>query len=132
MDRLFEQYKLAVEMWDRTRARRQLSNSFYATMNAALVAAISANNLITLISPYICSAGIGLCVLWVFNTYRYRRINKAKEHIVIRIETLFQFRPFSAEHQKVDNTLILLTVIESLIAFVFAAIYGFVLVFHKS
>jgi hypothetical protein len=131
MDRLFEQYKLAVEMWDRIRARRQLSNSFYATMNTALVAAISAKDLVTLVSPYICSAGICLCVLWFFNI-RYRRINIYKESVIIKIETLLPFRPFSAERQDVGDAIILLTRIEYLITFVFAALYGFLYVFHKS
>jgi hypothetical protein len=36
-DIVFEQYKLAVEMWDRVRARRQTVNAFYATISAAIV-----------------------------------------------------------------------------------------------
>ncbi len=41
MDRLFEQYKLAVEVWDRVRARPQISNSIYVAINAALVTVMS-------------------------------------------------------------------------------------------
>jgi hypothetical protein len=49
-DRQFEQYKLTVEMWDRIRERRQRSNAFHTTINAALVAAITAKEVGTAIT----------------------------------------------------------------------------------
>jgi hypothetical protein len=73
-----EQYKLAVEMLDRTLTRRQQTNSFYATINTALVAAIAAKKSAGFISPYICIAGGFLCILWYFNVRRYHKINDAK------------------------------------------------------
>jgi hypothetical protein len=55
-DREFEQYKLAVEMEDRVRARRQLTNSFYATINVAIIGEIAAKDIKQPISIIICVA----------------------------------------------------------------------------
>ena len=92
-----EQYKLAVEMWDRTRTRRQQTNSFYATMNTAIVAAIAARKSAGFISPYICIAGFFLCILWYFNIRRYRSINTAKQDVINTIEDSLPLHPFSVE-----------------------------------
>jgi hypothetical protein len=119
-DRVFEQYKLAVEMWDRIRTRRQVSNTFYATINTALVAAISVKHLGGELSISICISRVLLCLLWIFTIGRYIILNAAKRGIIIGIERFFLFRPFSAEMQ---TRLVMLTKIELVIPFDFIGIY---------
>jgi hypothetical protein len=123
-DRLLEQYKLAVEMWDRTRGRRQISNSFFATINAALVAAIATKDAVPLYSPYVCFSGLVLCALWFFYILTYKKLIDAKQVVIIRMETLLQSKPFSDEKQIVDRGGLPFTQIERGVPIAFALIYA--------
>ena len=65
---LLEQYKLYVEMADRISARRQTANSFFLSINTALIALTgymsfsskTATDIYWLVSP----AGMILCFIW--------------------------------------------------------------------
>src|ERR1700756_1773551 len=124
-DRRFEQYKLAVEMWDRIRERRQRFNTFYATINAALVAAIAAKEVGAAISISITAAGTLLSALWFVNILRYRAINHAKLAVITGIEQGMQnklplpLQPFSDEKCRTDTHNLLLTTTEIIISFIF-------------
>ena len=120
-----EQYKLAIEMWDRTRTRRQQTNSFYATMNTALVAAIAAKKSAGFISPYICIAGLFLCILWYFNVRRYRSINDAKWNVINAIEECLPLSPFAVEYRNTHKDLFLLTTMELILPWAFIVVYVF-------
>ncbi|MGC2222105.1 MAG: hypothetical protein WA624_06945 [Methylocella sp.] len=122
-------------MWDRTRARRQISNSFFATINAALVAAIAAKDSIALFSPYVCISGIVLCVLWFFYILTYKKRSDAKQTVILQMEGFLQHRPFSDENELFVGRVLTLTIIERGIPVAFFIIYAFALLhffLHKS
>jgi hypothetical protein len=77
IQRIFDQYKLAVEMWDRVRARRQLSNSFYLSINTAIAGAIATSPL-GFSSQGLGIVGIIVCVLWIANILNYRSLTDDK------------------------------------------------------
>src|SRR5690242_16771985 len=112
IDKSFEQYKLAVEMWDRVRARRQQSNSFYATINTALVTAIAAKDAVKVYVPYVCFAGITLCVLWFFYIMLYKNLIDIKQDSIIKIEDMLEQHPFRDEKLVIKNRFLSFTRIE--------------------
>jgi hypothetical protein len=85
---ILEQYKLYVEMADRISARRALANSFFITVNLAVVGllghaiekGIDANHvwLLALITVTL----VGQCSVWLSLLRSYRILNKAKYSIV--------------------------------------------------
>jgi hypothetical protein len=97
MNTFFEQYKIAVELWDRLRAQRQVSNSFYVTINTALVGAIALKE----VDPYfrlaLCLAGLAVCLLWFVMLRFYRDLMDGKYHIISKIEALLPVAPFRSE-----------------------------------
>jgi hypothetical protein len=134
MDRLFEQYKLAVEVWDRVRARRQNSNSFYVAINAALVTVMSVTYSINFYVNFICVAGVLICCLWLFNMLMYKKLIDTKQSIIIEIEKYFQWQPFSAERRSIGDGIVSFTWIERGIPFAFVLLYALaplVLVMHS-
>jgi hypothetical protein len=96
IDRAFDQYKLAVDMWDRVRARRQLSNSFYLSINSAIVGAAALSPL-QFSSQGLAFVGIIICVLWIASILNYRSLTDDKKRVITKLETLFPTAPFSAE-----------------------------------
>ncbi len=104
-DRAFEQYKLTVEMWDRLRARRQISNTFYATINTALVAAIAAQNVTRLIALSLCVAGTLLSALWWLYILRYKHLTDVgrKSLSLMECDLQLKFRPFTDEKDDENN-----------------------------
>jgi hypothetical protein len=96
INRAFDQYKLAVEMWDHVRARRQISNSFYLTINTAI---LSATGFVRPGFPfhYLSAVGIIICILWIASILNYRSLTDEKYDVIRRLETLFPSAPFSAE-----------------------------------
>jgi len=96
---LFEQYKLYVEMADRISARRQTANSFFLSINTALlgfsgfVSAKDAGSYLWLIA----TAGIALSYLWYRLIRSYRDLNTAKFKVVHEIEKRLPLSPYNAE-----------------------------------
>ncbi|MEV5331277.1 RipA family octameric membrane protein [Streptomyces werraensis] len=89
---VLEQYKLYVEMADRVSARRSLTNTFFLTINAALLAATGAVSrsvlgevpawslaLVTLVA--LCQ-----CAVWFLLIRSYKQLNGAKYRVVGELE----------------------------------------------
>jgi amino acid permease len=99
---VLEQYKLYLEMTDRISQRRQTANSFFVTLNTAVVGLLgyvdaklpdAAERFYLLIS----FSGVMLCLLWYRLIRSYRDLNTAKFAVLHTIERLLPLKPYSAE-----------------------------------
>ncbi|WP_063046447.1 RipA family octameric membrane protein [Nocardia pseudovaccinii] len=84
---VLDQYKLCVEMADRVSARRNLSNTFFLTMNTAVVAAaVAAATRLTTLSIWLLAAGLLVlltqCAAWFTLMRSYRLLNSAKYAVI--------------------------------------------------
>jgi len=124
-------YALLVEMADRVSQRRQAANSFYLSVNTAVIGG----------SAYLTStttskglwvlgvAGIAICFLWVRNIVSYKTLNAAKFIVIQDLEKKLPVQPYTDEwahldpnktgtrHRAFHST-------ETLVPFVFMAVHG--------
>lgn len=77
-----ELYRLAVEMADRVSARRGAANSFFLTVNTAVVGVLGARE----VRWYLAAAGIMLSLAWWMLLRNYRNLNRAKFSLILAIE----------------------------------------------
>lgn len=107
---ILELYKTAVEMADRTSARRAGANSFFLTLNTALAAVVGIvssarkppphGNLPTFDSfglVLTAAAGIALAFTWQELLRYYRRLNGAKFNVINETEKMLPVRPYTDE-----------------------------------
>lgn len=105
-----DMYKLAVEMADRTSARRGSANTFFVTLNATLATAIGllsaarqrpkrqsvpAFDAFGLFVAAI--AGIALALTWWLLLRYYRRLNSAKFEVILEMERSLPDQPYTKE-----------------------------------
>jgi hypothetical protein len=90
-------YKLTVEIWDRVRARRQLANSFYVTINSAVVVAVWSKDSPAAGSGYVLLVGIVLALLWLLTILNYAYLSDSKSKVIRALERYSPSAPFSAE-----------------------------------
>jgi hypothetical protein len=81
-DGYLDLYKLAVEMADRISARRGLTNSFFLTINTAVVGVLGTQSS----RWYFAVAGITLSVAWWASLVSYRNLNAAKFEVITSME----------------------------------------------
>lgn len=95
---LADQYKLYVEMTDRVSSRRLTANTYFLSVNTALlgyVAYIAKDN-----TDYLWLlglAGVALCGLWHRIISSYRDLNTAKFAVIHEMEKLLPLSPYAAE-----------------------------------
>ena len=96
---LVDQYKLYVEMADRISSRRATANSYFLSLNSAILAFVgflgSGAN-----SRYLwllAVAGLALSFLWRTLIVSYRNLNSAKWLVVHQIEKRLPISPYDAE-----------------------------------
>jgi|SRR6267154_4798830 len=96
---LFEQYKLYVEMADRISSRRQTANSYFLSINTALLGFVGyvATGVTTGYVWLVPVAGITLSYLWYRLIRSYRDLNTAKFKVVHEIEKRLPLSPYDAE-----------------------------------
>jgi hypothetical protein len=103
---LLEQYKLYVEMADRVSGRRQTTNSYFLSINSALLAFVG---YITTQGPsaaylwLVGGAGILLSMLWFQIVTSYRDLNSAKFKIIGEIERRLPLNLYAAEWNMVGR-----------------------------
>jgi hypothetical protein len=103
-------YKLAVEMADRVSARRAGANNFFFTLHAALAAFVGIVSSARMAPPkgalptfdafglvVTAIAGVVLSFTWWQLLRYYRRLNRAKFAVIIRMEASLPERPFTDE-----------------------------------
>lgn len=131
---LLEQYKLYVEMADKISERRQAANTFFLTINTALVAMLGvvwprAEGLIgTVWYSIVGIAGLLLCYSWYRLMKSYRDLNSGKFRVVHAIERYLPIRPYDAEWTSLgrgkDPKLYLpFTHIETKVPWIFFSVY---------
>jgi len=112
-----EMYKLYVEMADRISMRRQSANSFFLTINSAIIAVLGyvqfgvylgaklgvepsqTNDFYWIISVL----GMVLCVIWYRLVRSYSQLNTAKFKVIHRIEQQLPLAPYDAEWEAVGR-----------------------------
>lgn len=106
-DHLLEQYKVYLESAESISTRRQTANSFFVTINTALIALISYKHLG---SPDIKSyywlvalSGISISFMWYRLIRSYRDLNSAKFQVLHQIEKRLPISPFDAEWEAVGR-----------------------------
>lgn len=92
-DNYFEVYKLAVEMADRISARRGVANSFFLTINTAILALLGTQA----VTWYPAAAGITVCTTWWALLRSYRELNRAKFDIILGLEDRLPARLYGGE-----------------------------------
>lgn len=137
---VLEIYKMYVEMADNISERRQKANSFFLTLNSAIVALVgyvnlSNSNLTTTASFFwlVALAGMILSYLWYRLVRSYKDMNSGKFQVIHVIESHLPLRPYDAEWTalgKGDDPKLYLpfTNIEKYVPWVFLCIHFFVLI----
>lgn len=102
-----EVFKLLVEMADRVSQRRQAANSFYLTVNTAIVGATA---YLATLHPHWLSggvmsvAGLMVCIVWGWNILSYKTLNAAKWQVITEFEKSLAAQPFGDEWSRLDPT----------------------------
>lgn len=127
---LMQQYKLYVELVDRISQRRALANTFYLTLNVALLSFIAGfkDSVGMFYLWFVLVSGILVSLVWFFTIKSYKQLNTAKFDVIHKIETklplnLFKYEWERLEYGKSFNTYWPLTHIEKYIPLVFIALY---------
>lgn len=97
---LIEQYKLMAEMADRISARRGLANTFFLSVESALVATVTLADKRTW--P-IAVAGIVVALAWFRLLRSYRALNTAKFEVIHAMEVRLPAQPFKDEWDILDK-----------------------------
>lgn len=132
---LLEQYKLYVEMTDRVSQRRLTTNSYFLSINTALLAFIGyttakgRSDSLWLIGV----AGIVLSLLWFYIVTSYRDLNTAKFKIIHEIEKRLPLSLYAAEWNamgrgQVPKLYRPLSHIERLVPWIFVVLYIYVVI----
>lgn len=96
---LLDQYKLYVEMADRISSRRASANSYFLSVNSAILAFVSylssqkASDYMWMLA----FGGMALSVLWESLITSYRNLNTAKFAVIHKIEKRLPISPYEAE-----------------------------------
>lgn len=102
---LVEIYKLLVEMADRVSERRQSANTFYLSVNTAIIggaAYLSQSAFGELGTLAVSAAGIAICFLWVRSVVSYKSLNAAKFEVITALEDRLPVSPFKDEWAILD------------------------------
>jgi len=92
-EKYFDLYNLAVEMADRTSARRGVANSFFLTVNTGVLALLGTVNA----RWYPAAGGVVLCVTWWALLKSYRDLNRAKFAVILAMEEQLPARVYGDE-----------------------------------
>lgn len=107
----FKIYELAVQMAEATSSRRTSANSFFLTLQGALIAGlglfIKSEGTFTK-SSYgamliLSLLGIVLCIAWILTIKSYRDLNAAKWGVILEIEKNLPLKPFTNEWRLLET-----------------------------
>ncbi|MGW2091496.1 RipA family octameric membrane protein [Promicromonospora sukumoe] len=94
-------YKIAIEMADRISARRGAANSFYVSLQSAIVTAVgfllTNNSTNRKILAGVALAGAVTSVTWFLLLRSYRDLNKAKFKVILEMERQLPYGIYGAE-----------------------------------
>lgn len=135
---LLEIYKTYVEMADRISTRRQSANSFFLSINTALVALVGYVQLgqktgqSTDFYWIVSLAGMALCYTWYRLIKSYKDLNSGKFKVIHEIERRLPISPYDAEWETLgrgkDAKLYLpFTKVEMAVPWIFFSLHSVVL-----
>lgn len=96
---------MLVEMADRVSQRRQSANSFYLTVNTAIIggAAYLSQSAFGHLGTWAVSiAGIAICALWIRAVASYKSLNAAKFEVITTLEERLPVSPYKDEWSILD------------------------------
>lgn len=149
-NRLFDQYRIYVELMDKVVDRRHATNTLFLTTNSGLVTFFVAVIAllpdlglpfepleIALLAFVIATCGIILSILWFFLIQNYRNLSSRKFAVIHELEEHLPTRLFAAEWIGIQEGKGLsrytpLTYLEKFIPIMFISMYLFVLVMSLS
>jgi len=102
---ILEIYKMLVEMADRVSQRRQSANSFYLSVNTAIIggaAYLSQSAAGYFGNSAVSIAGIAICVLWIRTVVSYKSLNAAKFEVITTLEERLPVSPYKDEWAILD------------------------------
>lgn len=108
-DHVLEVYKCYVETVDKISSRRQAANSFFLTVNTAIVALVGYLQLggekpkIAEFYWLIALAGIVLCFSWYRLLLSFKGLNSGKFKVIHQIEKLLPISPYGAEWEAIGK-----------------------------
>jgi len=126
---LFEQYKLYVELTDRIGQRRATANSFFITVNVALLTVLSwFQKDFGLFIWVVAAVGILFSIFWYFTIKSYRQLSSGRFKVINQIEkqlpvNLFSYEWAILEHGKNRNVYWPLSKIEMTCPIIFLFLY---------
>lgn len=130
---LLDQYRLYVEMADRISQRRATANTYFLSLNSAILAFVGYLSVKETgeLNWMLACAGIALSVLWRRLIISYTNLNTAKFKVIHNIEKRLPISPYEAEWiamgEGKDPTLYRpLTHIERSVPLVFIALHAIV------
>lgn len=139
MEILIEEYKLYVEMMDRTSSRRNDANKFYITILSSILgifALLIENNVFVKFSNWtiliISVLGMILCILWSVNIQSYKQINSLKFLVIHELEELLPFPCYTKEWdilKEGKKQYRRLTTVENILPFIFVIPYFLLLIY---
>lgn len=102
---LLEQYKLYVEMADRISQRRTAANTYFLSVNSAILAFVGylTSRDSTEYMWLLAIAGCMLTLFWYNIVLSYRNLNSAKWLVVQEIEKRLPISPYDAEWEAVQR-----------------------------
>jgi hypothetical protein len=135
-----EIYKLYVGMADKISERRQSANSFFLTINTAIVGLVSYLQLAqnektrSLFYLVIAVAGMIICYTWYRLILSYKQLNTGKFRIVHLIEENLPFNPYMKEWEMLGSgeeskKYLPFSHIEIFVPWVFFGLHAFVLLY---
>jgi len=134
---LLEQYKLFVEMMDRTSQRRLATNRFFLSILTILTALqkaapelISLNDSLNI--PIYLLVWL-LCAIWFFQLKAYQQLNGGKFKVIGELEEYFDYAPYNREWHflqegKSRKSYWMLSELERFLPIVFALFIGLLLI----
>jgi len=139
LESYLEQYKIYLEMADRISSKRQSANSFFLSINTAIIALVGYIQLGPMASVnkfyyiIVSLAGMMICYSWYRLIHSYKDLNSGKFKVIHLIEQNLPIAPYDAEWElleKGENSKIYLpfTKVEMTIPWVFFSVHFTVLI----
>ena len=129
---LLEQYKTYVESADKISDRRINVDTFFITLNSALITVMTiffSNTTLLLILAFL---GIIFSVLWFLNLKNYKHINACKFHIIQQVERNLPINLYKMEWNiltKSKKKYLPVSKLEMFLPFIFVIIYTAIILY---
>lgn len=116
-------WQTCVEMADSVSQRRDSMNNLFATLNLAVIAAISW--MWDMRTAFLCAAGLVVCIVWLLYINSFKKLNTAKFEVILNIEQKMGLSPYKDEWEmlKKQKRYISGTTLERILPIAFAVGY---------